>query len=269
MSFSFGNFQFNPEQAKIDKIKLQMNYSKRSRFTKGLTSPFYLLNVSNNGSEFQVAISGSSGNIYNVVYNYHEKKFICDCPDGKGHCHSSNELCKHSYFLIFRVLKIWDFADSEPNFIMHNTLTDLESQNICEKLHNLQIKLENGGVMDLSRGIDISLFQRYKTFIRTKEDEVKRKEEDVLISKFNGLSIEGESLCPICYNDFNEGDNILKCPECHKSFHKSCMTQWLQTGRNTCVMCRQPVWQEYKDKYMCASHADFYNIYENIYHLAT
>lgn len=46
--------------------------------------------------------------------------------------------------------------------------------------------------------------------------------------------------CPICYYDFEEYPLSLSCPQCNKTFHKSCLTRWLE-DKNTCPMCRTPI----------------------------
>lgn len=57
-----------------------------------------------------------------------------------------------------------------------------------------------------------------------------------------------DDACPICLNGFEEGLNgfeedpfYLSCPQCHKKFHKSCLTRWFNTADNTCPMCRTPI----------------------------
>ena len=47
------------------------------------------------------------------------------------------------------------------------------------------------------------------------------------------------------------------------------MEMWLRNGKSTCVLCREPVWQEYKDKHMNGGEGDFNLEYENIYRIHT
>ena len=266
MAFSFGNFQFNPNQQQIDKLKSIMCYNKKSRFIKGLTTPFYLLGVEKMPESICVNISGSSGNVYKVKYDETIRKFSCNCPDGQGYCHHRNHICKHSYFLIFKVLMMWDFAEEETRFILENILNEAEGDKIRTQLMELYARLGDDGLLDLSRGLDPTLYQRYQRFNATKEEP---KEEGELEDKFKCLSIEGDTMCPICYNDFQDGETLLKCPTCNNQFHKNCMEMWLRNGKSTCVLCREPVWQEYKDKHMNGGEGDFNLQYENIYRIHT
>ena len=45
--------------------------------------------------------------------------------------------------------------------------------------------------------------------------------------------------CPICQEDYNAGENLVKLP-CSHEYHKDCVTSWL-TKHNSCPMCRKQI----------------------------
>ncbi|KAH8096864.1 hypothetical protein BXZ70DRAFT_895583, partial [Cristinia sonorae] len=49
-----------------------------------------------------------------------------------------------------------------------------------------------------------------------------------------------EQRCPICLDDYEENDPVLKVPLCTHWFHKGCLEQWLGTAK-TCPVCRGPI----------------------------
>ena len=68
------------------------------------------------------------------------------------------------------------------------------------------------------------------------------------ISKTRKIEVENEikdDLCSICFMDFEENEELIKCPECKKVLHKECMEKWLDVGNITCVYCRSEVWKDY------------------------
>jgi len=53
---------------------------------------------------------------------------------------------------------------------------------------------------------------------------------------FNG---EQASDCPICLEEFHEGELIQPFALCAHEFHSSCLSSWLLGGKTTCPVCRQ------------------------------
>lgn len=47
----------------------------------------------------------------------------------------------------------------------------------------------------------------------------------------------GESICPVCLSEFEEGEELCTLPECMHTFHKQCIDMWLHSHSN-CPMCR-------------------------------
>ena len=53
-----------------------------------------------------------------------------------------------------------------------------------------------------------------------------------------------ETLCSICYDDFEELENKTlnnQCKCCSKIFHNTCLNKWLGFGNTTCPYCRTTI----------------------------
>lgn len=61
-------------------------------------------------------------------------------------------------------------------------------------------------------------------------------------TKFSKAFFSGEEECIICWNQYNEQDNVtkLQCNDKH-FFHTSCIESWIKSGNNSCPMCREPI----------------------------
>jgi len=46
--------------------------------------------------------------------------------------------------------------------------------------------------------------------------------------------------CPVCLDDYQADDELLKITDCSHWFHRGCLEQWLG-GANTCPVCRKRV----------------------------
>ncbi|KAH9050246.1 hypothetical protein EDB84DRAFT_593596 [Lactarius hengduanensis] len=53
-------------------------------------------------------------------------------------------------------------------------------------------------------------------------------------------SAESDQRCPICLDDYQEDDSVMKLSDCSHWLHKNCLQQWLR-GATTCPVCRQRV----------------------------
>jgi hypothetical protein len=51
---------------------------------------------------------------------------------------------------------------------------------------------------------------------------------------------ESDHRCPICLDDYQEDDRVMKLSDCSHWLHKNCLQQWLR-GATTCPVCRQRV----------------------------
>lgn len=252
MSFSFGDFNLNSlhqvqmEETSEARLISKFNYYQRSRFQKSKRSRFYLLDIEKLPESFKLTISGSTRNIYQVTVSEDTHKLSCDCPDGSVFCQGNNTICKHSYFVLFKIMKMWKLAEEENSFFTTNVLSSTDMTQINEKLMELYNRFN---ITTEDTYISPNLSSKYHRFKDTKTptgglaDEVPAVE-----NKFTCLEITGEeSACPICYNDYDSQDKIVKCPCCGNKFHQDCMDRWLKMGKTSCVFCRSEVWQEYID----------------------
>ena len=58
-----------------------------------------------------------------------------------------------------------------------------------------------------------------------------------ILAKFNtAQDSDSNSDCGVCYEELK--GKLLKCPECHKSAHKSCLKKWIESGQDVCIYCR-------------------------------
>lgn len=70
---------------------------------------------------------------------------------------------------------------------------------------------------------------------------LKDKELDLLKNSFSEKAPrQCEDLCPICFVNFEEGEDMTKLPTCGHAYHIDCLIPWLD-GHCTCPTCRQNV----------------------------
>ncbi|KAG7344227.1 ring finger domain containing protein [Nitzschia inconspicua] len=48
-----------------------------------------------------------------------------------------------------------------------------------------------------------------------------------------------EATCPICLNEYVEGDKVITGSHCPHKFHFECCMQWLEKGNDHCAYCRK------------------------------
>ncbi|KAJ7178944.1 hypothetical protein C8R46DRAFT_619313 [Mycena filopes] len=51
---------------------------------------------------------------------------------------------------------------------------------------------------------------------------------------------ESDPRCPICLDDYQPSDPVMKLGDCRHWLHKECLEQWLK-GASTCPVCRKDV----------------------------
>ncbi|KAJ6598858.1 hypothetical protein DFH09DRAFT_902978 [Mycena vulgaris] len=51
---------------------------------------------------------------------------------------------------------------------------------------------------------------------------------------------ESDQRCPICLDDYQASDPVMKLGDCRHWLHKECLEQWLK-GASTCPVCRKDV----------------------------
>ena len=250
MSFSFGDYNPNPNPRY--EIAQRLNWETKRRFIGGLDSHFYLLNVERVPEGFRVTLSGSTRNIYYVIVNEQQRKVGCNCPDGNFTCQVRNINCKHSNFVIFKVLQMWELGNADNHFFRDNVLSEGEYDTMSTKLNELVQRFN--GELTAESYIVPEFAVRYQNHMERTTKVEEMDIDQVLESQFACLSIKKDCSCAICYNDLQESEELVACPTCKNQFHANCMNQWLQHGHNSCVYCRDTVWQEYKNDTMGIEH---------------
>lgn len=252
-------------------------FGSKTRFANYRRSNFYLLDVERHPESYCIKIAGATRNIYNVQISETERTIRCNCPDGSGYCRANNTICKHSYFILLKVLRMKKLAHPESNFFRTNILSEEEVGMIFSGINTVWA---NRGIYQ-GDFINTEFSARYN---RHKEQENRALEEAaqtaqgakgaegtselVGLDKFKTLEIkEGEEICSICYCEMDKPEDLVRCPTCNKNFHEDCIKRWFETGKSTCVMCRSPVWEEYQKLQGEYNDDIYYQTYTNLYDL--
>lgn len=220
---------------------------------------FFLLDVNWNQDSCSLKIAGSTKylsnitkNVYNVTINVIEKKIQCDCPDGAGYCKTNNIICKHSYFVLIKVLRLKELALPHSMFFQTNVLSEAEVLLIFQRITAVW---ENRRPEQQELFMNPEFSTRYETYIKyliqtqgaqTTLDQMTENIQTIE-EQFSCLQIKtGEEQCSICHTDMTMTEDLAKCPSCNNNFHTSCIKKWIEVGKTTCVLCRSPVWEQYK-----------------------
>lgn len=198
-----------------------MKYQQLVRIDKIYNEPIYLLSKNYSNNKYVFEICGSTKNIYNVkLYNL-SKTIYCNCPDGKGYVKKNGLICKHSCFILLKVLKLSKLSNTDDFF---NSLLFTPEQiiEINSKYNSLEF-LENDF-------IKLDYINKFKN---------KNNTNNEIIIKENY-----ENICPICYDELLDITNKKfnhQCVCCHKIFHLNCLNKWLNLGKSNCPYCRTTI----------------------------
>lgn len=64
-------------------------------------------------------------------------------------------------------------------------------------------------------------------------------------SKSSPNSRSDDMKCPICLEDYVDGDQLMVLPNCKHKYHSKCIIQWLRL-RGDCPICRRRIKDEIK-----------------------
>ncbi|KAI8327790.1 hypothetical protein BC941DRAFT_446312 [Chlamydoabsidia padenii] len=202
-------------QSLLTEEEAALSPNMRARIGRAKREKLFVISrtsVSDHEEEFKV--SGSTGNMYNVVIGPNVR---CSCRDfiyRRAHC-------KHVLMIL---LKMFHLQPSSPIFAtLHpaqNVLKDIFSTCIPDPAALVPEELKN--LIDKK--------------LHGEPVQVKTQRRPL-----------DSSDCPVCCDEFNEAAiaNILFCLVCGNNIHKQCFDMWQKTrGSNvTCVYCRSP-WED-------------------------
>lgn len=211
-----------------------MNFHQQKRLNKLDYESFYLLKVEQDNNSFILNISGSTRNIYKVSIFGNSRTIKCDCPDSRSWAKETNCYCKHICFVLFRIFKTL-FVDKVK--ICDEKFLTLDQFTFIQNKLNTMV---DGGIDNYQNSdiVDEELLEKFRNL----------EKNDFKNENHKDYEVENEvkdKLCAICFMDFEEEDELIKCPECKKVLHKECMEKWLGVGNITCVYCRSEVWKDY------------------------
>ncbi len=154
--------------------------------------------------ELKYQILGSTGTIYDVIFN--NQKMSCTCPDHERH----KSYCKHIYLVYIKVFHLVPDLEATSNTV--NDMQFLMMKNAHEK------------------------------FMEQRKSSAKALEEDKQKSKYAGYRYCEEDECSICFDIFGQ-QKIFGCKTCKNVFHDHCMTAIFKYN-SKCPMCRSSISKE-------------------------
>jgi len=221
---------------------MKLLYEQLKRIDKVNSDKFYLLERTKlEENKYKFNITGSTLNIYELIFDLKNQKYTCNCPDSNDHCKYKNVFCKHICFIFLRVIRLFEIQGLEAkrcvdktntNFFEYKTLLEEEKLEFIDKFEKLT--LQDNGI------VDFVLIDKYKNLISSGE---------VVKSKFTEIDKarnSDENFCGICFEEYNkETQELLICPLCLNVLHRECMESWLKCGDISCCYCRSDIWKEY------------------------
>jgi hypothetical protein len=211
-----------------------MNQQQIKRYNKISEDPLYLIDfkINTETDKLEFHISGSTKNIYTVKLSTEHTD--CDCPDNRSWAKKFKVVCKHTCFVLFKVIKI--FNETNYNVLTYNKQNTnyfnthkLSTEEYNYIKHFLESKKVSSDV------INQSLVDKFLKLSTCNNDP---KE----LFKHSKRTLEPEDDCPICYDSLgNDLALLLSCPDCQNYVHTKCVEKWLQYNK-TCVYCRSETW---------------------------
>jgi len=190
-----------------------MKFQQSLRIDKIYDQSIYLLKKSQEDNKFVFEVCGTTKNIYKVQIYKYSKMIYCNCPDAKSYAKQNGVVCKHSCFILLKVLKLINSDDFFKMLLFDDKQLDFIKNefNKLELIENEYIKMDY-----------VNKFNELP--------------EDKIIIK-----TDMESFCLICYDELDDIENKKfnnQCKYCFKIFHNKCINKWLNLGNNNCPHCR-------------------------------
>jgi len=193
-----------------------MKLEQLVRIDKIYDQSIYLLNKLEEPNKYVFNVCGSTKNIYSVKIYKFSKMIYCTCPDAKSYAKQYGVVCKHSCFILLKVLKLINSDDFFQILLFDETqLTHIDSE--FTKLNFIENDF-----------IKLDYIDKFN----------KLKDDTIIVTE------DSESLCPICYDELEDIENKSfnnQCQCCFKIFHNTCINKWINMGNNTCPYCRNTI----------------------------
>ena len=190
-----------------------MKFQQLIRIDKIYDQPIYLLKKSQEDNKFVFEVCGTTKNIYKVQIYKYSKMIFCNCPDSKSYAKQNGVVCKHSCFILLKVLNLINSDD----FFKMLLFDDKQLEFIKNEFNKLEFTENDYIKMDY-----------VNKFNELPEDKIITKKDM-------------ELFCLICYDDLDDTENKKlnnQCKYCLKIFHNKCINKWLSLGNNNCPHCR-------------------------------
>jgi len=190
-----------------------MKFQQSLRIDKIYDQPIYLLKKNQEDNKFVFEVCGTTKNIYKVQIYKYSKMIYCNCPDAKSYAKQNGVVCKHSCFILLKVLKLINSDD----FFRMLLFDDKQLEFIKNEFNKLEFTENEYIKMDY-----VNQFNQLP-------------EDKIIIKK------DMETFCLICYDQLEDIENKKfnnQCKYCLKIFHNKCINKWLSLGNNNCPHCR-------------------------------
>jgi hypothetical protein len=126
--------------------------------------------------------------------------------------------------------------NDEDNFIgnsIYNFINNLQREHRPSIFGNIFTSFNNFVDEDIENLFEDDNYENFpKKIVSSKTFNKLRK------VKFSGIIRCVETECPICFEKFNENDDIIIL-HCKHYFHIDCIKRWLTKEQNTCPVCRE------------------------------
>lgn len=209
-------------------MKVQQIY----RYDKLFSDTIYVLNKNVDNNTLIFDISGSTKNIYKVKIYPISKMIFCNCPDSKSHTKKLGVICKHSCFVLFKVLKLFSNIEDidSINYFQRLYFTDEQFNTIKINFNNINISLSS----DI---VNLEYTQKYQELIK---NNIHNTDNNTITPRINC-----DMYCSICYDDYTKNeltnyDINRQCAICKTIFHKKCLYKWFETNKS-CPYCRSKI----------------------------
>lgn len=178
------------------------------RIWRAYQQRFYVLDVNRGADTWVFKVSGRTANVYTITVSVNDGSAACDCPDhqGKGYLY-----CKHMCFLF---VQVFHQSEAEIPGPFDVTTATVHSSVINER-YTREYKQRSSSSGSSSRNSSSNCGSIPLT-------AAERTEE-----------------CMVCFENYEEDADHVRCSRCRKVAHRACMQRWSEYNNGTsCIYCR-------------------------------